>query len=241
MSETTLVDLVRNGTINAEIAATLWSIVAEKHSFMIVAVPRFAGKSTVGDAMLQFVPDDVPVHQLSGEESEMEQLHQSADGGYLVAGEFSNAPAPRCIWRSPIRKVFETMRAGYPLSTALHAPTVEEAYAAVSQGNNLRTKTLPKSATWSTSSEWATTLIRSGVVLPKFTKLTECWTASRRVAYSIAGTPKMTLTIRKGIKFNTPAPFAGQDFGELTAHDVAWNLNRQNAVINPSLGAAIGA
>jgi len=52
---------------------------------------------------------------------------------------------------------------------------------------------------------------------------------------------EMTLVIRKGIMFNTPAEFAGQEFGELTAHDVAWNLNRQNAVINPSLGAAIGA
>ena len=52
---------------------------------------------------------------------------------------------------------------------------------------------------------------------------------------------ELTLKIRKGIKFNTPEAFAGNDFGELTAHDVAWNLNRQNAVINPSLGAAIGA
>jgi ABC-type transport system substrate-binding protein len=52
---------------------------------------------------------------------------------------------------------------------------------------------------------------------------------------------EMTLKIVKGIRFNTPAEFAGQDFGELTAHDVAWNLNRQNAVLNPSLGAAIGA
>ena len=52
---------------------------------------------------------------------------------------------------------------------------------------------------------------------------------------------ELTLKIRKGIKFNTPETFAGNDFGELTARDVAWNLNRQNAVVNPSLGAAIGA
>ena len=52
---------------------------------------------------------------------------------------------------------------------------------------------------------------------------------------------ELTLKIRKGIRFNTPEAFAGEDFGELTAHDVAWNLNRQNAVVNPSLGAAIGA
>ncbi len=52
---------------------------------------------------------------------------------------------------------------------------------------------------------------------------------------------ELTLKIRRGINFNTPAAFAGEDFGELTAEDVAWNLNQQNAVVNPSLGAAIGA
>jgi ABC-type transport system substrate-binding protein len=52
---------------------------------------------------------------------------------------------------------------------------------------------------------------------------------------------ELTLTIRDGLKVNTPEVFAGQDFGVLTAEDVAWNMNRQNAVVNPSLGAAIGA
>ena len=52
---------------------------------------------------------------------------------------------------------------------------------------------------------------------------------------------QLTLKIRQGISFNTPEAFAGEDFGELTAEDVAWNLNQQNAVVNPSLGAAIGA
>ena len=32
---------------------------------------------------------------------------------------------------------------------------------------------------------------------------------------------ELTLKIREGIKFNTPAVFAGEDFGEMTANDVA--------------------
>ena len=55
-----------------------------------------------------------------------------------------------------------------------------------------------------------------------------------------AGT-ELTLVIRDDLKVHTPEAFAGQDFGYITAHDVAWNMNRQNAVVNPSLGAAIGA
>ena len=51
---------------------------------------------------------------------------------------------------------------------------------------------------------------------------------------------ELTLEIRDGIRFNTPETFAGTDFGELTAHDVAWNMNRQNGVVNPSIGASFG-
>ena len=44
---------------------------------------------------------------------------------------------------------------------------------------------------------------------------------------------ELTLEIRQGIKFQTPDAFAGEDFGDLTADDVAWNMNRQNAVVKP--------
>jgi hypothetical protein len=137
MADPTLLDLVKNGTMNSDTAATLWTIAQERRSFMVVAVPRFAGKSTVTKAMLAFVPQGVPMHYLSGDEAEMEQLRQHPDDGYLVVGEFSKAPVPTYIWGSPVRKVFETLRAGFSLTTALHAPSVEEAYVAVCQGNEV--------------------------------------------------------------------------------------------------------
>lgn len=52
---------------------------------------------------------------------------------------------------------------------------------------------------------------------------------------------ELTMNIRAGMNVNTPEEFAGNDFGQITAVDVAWNFNKQNAVVNPSLGAAIGA
>jgi ABC-type transport system substrate-binding protein len=54
---------------------------------------------------------------------------------------------------------------------------------------------------------------------------------------------ELTLTIREDLKVNTPnvAGFVGKDFGFIKAADVAWNMNQQNAVVNPNLGAAIGA
>ena len=49
----------------------------------------------------------------------------------------------------------------------------------------------------------------------------------------------LTLTIRDDLKVNTPQVFAGVDFGFITAEDVAWNMNRQNAVVNSSLDGAL--
>ncbi len=137
MSELTLLDLVRNGTMSARVAATLSAIAEEKRSFMVVAVPRLAGKSTVGRAMLDFAPRSAPLHHLSGSEAEMDELARRPDGGYLVVAEFADVDMPAYIWGSPVRRVFQTMRAGFSLSVGLHAPSVEEAYAAVCDGNGV--------------------------------------------------------------------------------------------------------
>jgi Flp pilus assembly CpaF family ATPase len=51
MGELTIVDLVRNGTLSAELAALFWSAVEEQMSFIVAAVPRLAGKSTTSAAI----------------------------------------------------------------------------------------------------------------------------------------------------------------------------------------------
>ncbi len=52
---------------------------------------------------------------------------------------------------------------------------------------------------------------------------------------------ELTLKVRQGMKVNTPEVFAGRDFGFITAEDVAWSMNQQNAVVNEDLGSAVGA
>ena len=132
-----IADLIANGTLSAEQAATLWAMVEERHSFVVVAIPRFAGKSTTMDAVLGLLTADVPVHRLSGDEAEMDRLKQQATGGYLVVGEFSEAPVAHYIWGAPVRRVFDTLTAGYSLATALHAPSLDEAFDAICKGNGV--------------------------------------------------------------------------------------------------------
>jgi hypothetical protein len=133
----TILDLVRNGTMSSQMAATLWAAVDARLSWVVAAVPRLAGKSAVVDAMLGLLPPGVPVHRLSGDENEMAHLKRAATGGYLVVGEFSQAPVPTYIWGPPVRRVFDAVAAGYSLVTSLHAPGLQGIFDVICQGNGV--------------------------------------------------------------------------------------------------------
>ncbi len=138
MAETvTIIDLIRNGTMTSWMAATMWAAMDRGLSMVVVAIPRFAGKTTTSNAILSLLPPETPVHHLSGEEAEMDELKEAATGGCLAVAEFSQGPVPRYIWGAPVRRVFDTMTAGYSLSTALHAPGLEEALDVICQGNEV--------------------------------------------------------------------------------------------------------
>jgi hypothetical protein len=138
MAEITIAELVRNGTMSAEMAAVLWAAVDEQRSFLTVAIPRFAGKTTTSNAVLALRPSHVLVTPVAGEPGVMQRLAEERRGGYLVVAEFAQAPMPGYIWGEPVRRVFETVHAGgYALQTALHAPGVEEAVREVTYGNGV--------------------------------------------------------------------------------------------------------
>lgn len=137
MATVTIAELVRNGTMNAEMAAVLWGAVDEKLSFLTVAVPRLAGKTTTSNAILALRPPGTPLHPIMGDAATFDRLQQEKLGGYLVVPEFSQAPMPGYIWGAPVRRVFETLPSGYSLQTSLHAPGVQEALDVVTRGNGV--------------------------------------------------------------------------------------------------------
>lgn len=133
-----LAELVRNGTLNAEMGAVLWAAAEEGISFITAAVPQLAGKSTLSKAVLALRPPDMPVHRVAGEAAEMEALKRDRRGGYLTVEEFSHYPVMRgYIWGEPVRRVFDTLSAGYSLQATLHAGSVEEALREITAGNQV--------------------------------------------------------------------------------------------------------
>jgi archaeal flagellar protein FlaI len=135
--EISIAELVRNGTMSAEMAAVLWAAVDDGVSYLTAAVPRKAGKSTTSLAALALRRPEVPVHRVRGEPEVMEQLERERLGGYLLVEEISQGRPGVYIWGEPVRRVFDSLHAGYALQTALHAPSVAEAVRIVAEENEV--------------------------------------------------------------------------------------------------------
>jgi hypothetical protein len=131
-------DLVANGTMSDDIAATLRATAEGRHSFLVVAIPRLAGKSTVMAAMLACAPSGAPVKTVGDDGVDIDALATASKGGYLVVPEISEYPVtPGYIWGAPVRRVFSRVGEGVALAAALHAPGPDEAIQIVCRGNGV--------------------------------------------------------------------------------------------------------
>jgi hypothetical protein len=138
VADLTLADLVANGTMSPGIAATLRAAARGRHSFLVVAIPRLAGKSTVMAAVLAERPRGAPLRTVGDDGVDIDALAAASDGGYLVIPEISEYPVTAgYIWGAPVRRVFARIGDGVALAAALHAPGAEEAVEIVCRGNGV--------------------------------------------------------------------------------------------------------
>jgi Flp pilus assembly CpaF family ATPase len=128
-------DLVANRTMSRDIAETLRQIGREKRSFVVLAVPRLAGKSTVLRAILAERPRSSPVMTLAEDGQDIDQLLKRSARGYLVIPEITQSAAmPGYIWGADVRRIFRAAKEGVSLAATLHADGPEDAFAQICQG-----------------------------------------------------------------------------------------------------------
>jgi hypothetical protein len=121
--------------MSADIAQTLRVVAREKRSFIVLAVPRLAGKSTVLHAILAERPASTPVLTLAEDGDMVDQLIRKSAGGYLVIPEIApSAAMPGYIWGADVRRIFNAAREGVSLAATLHAEGPEDAFAQICEG-----------------------------------------------------------------------------------------------------------
>jgi hypothetical protein len=101
-----IVELLRAGTLDAELAATLWLLIEGRVPIIVAAAGRGAGKSTLLGALLDFLPPGVRIIELEGATETFDWLPQATELGwdrphaYAPAAETAEREAPS---RRPVR------------------------------------------------------------------------------------------------------------------------------------------
>jgi len=121
--------------MSPDIARVLREIAHGRRSFIVVAVPRLAGKSTVLRAILAERPPSAPVLTLAEDGTPVDRLIEKAAGGYLVIPEITQSAAmPGYIWGADVRRIFETAKEDVSLAATLHAEGPDDAFAQICGG-----------------------------------------------------------------------------------------------------------
>ena len=77
-----IVELIGSGTLDPELAAQLWLLIEARVPIVVAAEDQGVGKSTTLGALLDFLPPDVRVVELAGEDETFEWLPQASELGW---------------------------------------------------------------------------------------------------------------------------------------------------------------
>ena len=141
-----VVELIRDGTLDAELAAHLWLLVEARVPILVAAQAQGVGKSTLLLALLDFLPPETRVVSLAGETETFAWLPQATELGWpgtahpmrapdpvrpgttvLFAAELSNH-LPAYTWGVAARIAVRATSIGYGLAATIHADSLDDVF-----------------------------------------------------------------------------------------------------------------
>ena len=144
-----IVELLRAGTLDAELAATVWVLLEGRVPLIVAAPGRHAGKTTLLNALLDFLPPELAIHELSGIDESFDWLPQATELGWsglprrsaegdpvrpdttiLVAAELSDH-TPAYTWDDAARVFIRAASVGYGLAATIHADSLDGVFSAL--------------------------------------------------------------------------------------------------------------
>jgi hypothetical protein len=124
--DVSIVELIANETIPVGPAALLWWAVERGASLLSAGGPQGAGKSTLANACLSFLPDGAGAYAVAGREDPL-VVPPHAGPTYLLISELSAHGRPTYVSGEPARRAFALVRDGLRVIGTLHADSVDEA------------------------------------------------------------------------------------------------------------------
>ena len=145
-----VVELIRAGTLDAQLAATLWVLIEGRVPIVVAAEGQGAGKSTLLDALLVFLAPGVRTIELAGAAETFDWLPQAPELGWrrvrpgghptwppirpdttvLLIPELSDH-LPSYTWGAEARIAIRAASIGYGLAATIHADSLDEVFEAL--------------------------------------------------------------------------------------------------------------
>jgi hypothetical protein len=146
-----IVELVAAGTLDAELAATLWLLIEARVPLVVAAEASGTGKSTLLNALLDFLPPGTHAVELAGATETFDWLPQAPELGWrrartpgrhrarppirpegtvLLIPELSDH-LPAYTWGAEARIAIRAASIGYGLAATIHADSLDEVFEAL--------------------------------------------------------------------------------------------------------------
>lgn len=144
-----IVELIRTGTLDAELAATIWLLLEARVPLLVAGEGRGVGRSTLLGALLDLVPPDLRIVEVAGADETFDWLPQASELGWpgvarrpldgppirpdttvLFVPELSDQ-APAYTWGDAARVVIRAASVGYGLAATIQGDTLDDVFAAL--------------------------------------------------------------------------------------------------------------
>ncbi len=155
-----IVELIRTGVLDAELAATLWLLVEGRVPVIVAGdapvdgEAQGAGKSTLLGALLDFLPSALRVVELAGQDEDFAWLPQASELGwpgkpraikgaapfrpddtFLLANELADL-VPAYTWGAVARIAVRAASIGYGLAATIHGDSLGDVFEALRRPPN---------------------------------------------------------------------------------------------------------
>lgn len=149
-----IIELIRAGTLDAELAALLWVLIEGRVPLIVAAQTQGAGKTTLLDALIAFLPPGVRTMELAGAMETFDWLPQAPELGWrrpqtpgsIAARISGRGPAPvrpdntvllipelsdhlpSYTWGAEARIALRAVAIGYGMAATIHADSLDDVF-----------------------------------------------------------------------------------------------------------------
>ena len=150
-ADRSIVTLIRDGTLDGELAATIWLLLEGRVPLVVAAEAQHVGKSTLLGALLAFLPPTIRLVDLAGDAETFDWLPQATELGWpgsphattdgdrarvrpdatvIHAAELSDH-TPLYTWGLAARVAVRATSIGYGLAATIHADSLDDVFDAL--------------------------------------------------------------------------------------------------------------